>query len=43
MEELPFIKMDSPDPKSGKCPTNKGILCRIATDEMMMGYDSRKK
>ncbi|XP_045112857.1 glutamate receptor ionotropic, NMDA 2B-like isoform X3 [Portunus trituberculatus] len=35
MEEPPFINMDPPNPETGMCTANKGVHCRIASDEMM--------
>ncbi|XP_037796570.1 glutamate receptor ionotropic, NMDA 2B-like isoform X2 [Penaeus monodon] len=39
MEEPPFINMDPPHPVTGKCTANKGVPCRIASDEMMQGVN----
>ncbi|XP_050721991.1 glutamate receptor ionotropic, NMDA 2B-like [Eriocheir sinensis] len=39
MEEPPFINMDPPHPETGMCTANKGVHCRIASDEMMQGVN----
>nr|XP_045614741.1 glutamate receptor ionotropic, NMDA 2B-like [Procambarus clarkii] len=39
MEEPPFINMDPPHPVTGKCTANKGVHCRIASDDMMQGVN----
>nr|XP_053630446.1 glutamate receptor ionotropic, NMDA 2A-like [Cherax quadricarinatus] len=35
LEEPPYISLASPDPVTGQCNANRGILCRVATDAMM--------
>ncbi|XP_064096629.1 glutamate receptor ionotropic, NMDA 2B-like isoform X2 [Macrobrachium nipponense] len=35
LEEPPYISLASPDPVTGKCNANRGILCRVATEAMM--------
>ncbi|XP_071522705.1 glutamate receptor ionotropic, NMDA 2B-like [Panulirus ornatus] len=37
LEEPPYISLASPDPVTGQCNANRGILCRIATEAMMSG------
>ncbi|XP_076049036.1 glutamate receptor ionotropic, NMDA 2B-like [Oratosquilla oratoria] len=39
MEEPPFINMDPPHPKTGKCTANKGVPCRIASEAMMQNVN----
>ncbi|XP_047737425.1 glutamate receptor ionotropic, NMDA 2B, partial [Hyalella azteca] len=39
MEEPPFINMAPTNPLTGTCPADKGVLCRVATDEMMVGVN----
>ncbi|XP_042887284.1 glutamate receptor ionotropic, NMDA 2B-like isoform X3 [Penaeus japonicus] len=35
LEEPPYISLASPDPVTGQCSANRGILCRVATKAMM--------
>ncbi|XP_050731798.1 glutamate receptor ionotropic, NMDA 2B-like [Eriocheir sinensis] len=35
LEEPPYISLASPDPVTGQCSANRGILCRVATEAMM--------
>ncbi|XP_046659792.1 glutamate receptor ionotropic, NMDA 2B isoform X4 [Homalodisca vitripennis] len=32
LEEPPYITMAPPDPVTGKCNMNRGVICRVATD-----------
>lgn len=36
LEEPPYIKMASPDPVTGKCSMNRGVLCRVPGDVTMV-------
>ncbi|XP_050443554.1 glutamate receptor ionotropic, NMDA 2B isoform X1 [Adelges cooleyi] len=33
LEEAPYITMAPPDPVTGKCSMNRGVICRIAREE----------
>ncbi|CAG9760406.1 unnamed protein product [Ceutorhynchus assimilis] len=33
LEEPPYIKLAPPDPVTGKCSMDRGVLCRVASDE----------
>ncbi|KAF7281857.1 hypothetical protein GWI33_004185 [Rhynchophorus ferrugineus] len=33
LEEPPYIKLAPPDPITGKCSMDRGVLCRVASDE----------
>ncbi|XP_025836924.1 glutamate receptor ionotropic, NMDA 2B [Agrilus planipennis] len=35
LEEPPYILLTPPDPVSGKCSMDRGVLCRVATDAVM--------
>ena len=37
MDEPAFINMAHTNPVTGTCPADKGVLCRVATEEMMIG------
>jgi hypothetical protein len=32
LEEQPYISLTPPDPVTGKCSMNRGVLCRVGTD-----------
>jgi hypothetical protein len=32
LEEQPYISLTPPDPVTGKCSMNRGVLCRAGTD-----------
>ncbi|KAK9880726.1 hypothetical protein WA026_013049 [Henosepilachna vigintioctopunctata] len=32
LEEPPYIKLAPPDPVTGKCSLDRGVLCRVASD-----------
>lgn len=32
LEEQPYIGLSPPDPVTGKCSMNRGVLCRVSTD-----------
>lgn len=32
MEEPPYINLAPPDPVTGKCAMERGVLCRVASD-----------
>lgn len=32
LEEAPYITLAPPDPITGKCSMNRGVICRIARD-----------
>lgn len=33
LEEPPYISLASPDPVTGKCSVERGVLCRVASDQ----------
>ncbi|PSN53657.1 hypothetical protein C0J52_20566 [Blattella germanica] len=35
LEEPPYISLTPPDPVTGKCSMNRGVLCRVAKEEEM--------
>ncbi|CAG7721268.1 unnamed protein product [Allacma fusca] len=37
LEEPPFIKMADPDPVTGKCSPDRGVICRIAPETESIG------
>ncbi|XP_071449886.1 glutamate receptor ionotropic, NMDA 2B isoform X1 [Hetaerina americana] len=39
LEEPPYINVAPPDPITGKCSINRGVLCRFAADSDMSGLD----
>lgn len=39
LEEAPYINLAPADPVSGKCLMDRGVLCRIAPDHMMVDVD----
>ncbi|XP_033610685.1 glutamate receptor ionotropic, NMDA 2B isoform X5 [Cryptotermes secundus] len=39
LEEPPYINLAPPDPVSGKCSMNRGVLCRVANETQMDGVD----
>jgi len=38
LEEAPYITLAPPDPITGKCSMNRGVLCRIARGKDLQGY-----
>jgi len=38
LEEAPYITLAPPDPITGKCSMNRGVLCRIARGKDTQGY-----
>lgn len=32
LEEAPYISLSPPDPVSGKCLMERGVLCRVAAE-----------
>ncbi|XP_076271906.1 glutamate ionotropic receptor NMDA type subunit 2 [Rhynchophorus ferrugineus] len=39
LEEPPYIKLAPPDPITGKCSMDRGVLCRVASDEAITEVD----
>ncbi|XP_060534874.1 glutamate receptor ionotropic, NMDA 2B [Cylas formicarius] len=39
LEEPPYIKLAPPDPVTGKCSMDRGVLCRVASDEAITEVD----
>ncbi|XP_050299775.1 glutamate receptor ionotropic, NMDA 2B isoform X2 [Anthonomus grandis grandis] len=39
LEEAPYIKLAPPDPVTGKCSMDRGVLCRVASDEAITEVD----
>ncbi|XP_015372673.1 PREDICTED: glutamate receptor ionotropic, NMDA 2B isoform X2 [Diuraphis noxia] len=39
LEEAPYITLAPPDPITGKCSMNRGVLCRIARGKDLQGVD----
>ncbi|XP_049809424.1 glutamate receptor ionotropic, NMDA 2B [Schistocerca nitens] len=39
LEEPPYINLAPPDPVTGKCSMNRGVLCRVANDVDMAGVE----
>ncbi|ERL92387.1 hypothetical protein D910_09701, partial [Dendroctonus ponderosae] len=39
LEEPPYIKLAPPDPVIGKCSMDRGVLCRVASDEAITEVD----
>ncbi|XP_037074059.1 glutamate receptor ionotropic, NMDA 2B-like isoform X2 [Pollicipes pollicipes] len=39
MEDSPYVMMDPPDPISGTCAANKGVLCRVANESVVEGLN----
>ncbi|XP_077297694.1 glutamate ionotropic receptor NMDA type subunit 2 isoform X2 [Arctopsyche grandis] len=39
LEEPPYINLAPPDPITGKCSMDRGVLCRVATDHDMAEVD----
>nr|AIG13078.1 NMDA receptor subunit 2 variant C1 [Diploptera punctata] len=39
LEEPPYINLAPPDPVTGKCSMNRGVLCRVAKEEEMEKVD----
>ncbi|OXA60817.1 Glutamate receptor ionotropic, NMDA 2B [Folsomia candida] len=39
LEEAPYIKMADPDPITGKCSPDRGVLCRIANEHDIIGLN----
>nr|QPZ88974.1 ionotropic receptor 10 [Diaphorina citri] len=39
LEEAPYIQMSPPDPVTGKCNMNRGVICRVAGDADMDKID----
>jgi len=37
LEEPPYINLAPPDPVTGKCNMNRGVLCRVANETQMDG------
>jgi ionotropic glutamate receptor NMDA 2B len=37
LEEPPYISLAPPDPVTGKCNMNRGVLCRVANETQMDG------
>ncbi|XP_044751863.1 glutamate receptor ionotropic, NMDA 2B [Coccinella septempunctata] len=40
LEEPPYIKLAPPDPVTGKCSMDRGVLCRVASDAELNQVDS---
>lgn len=36
LEEPPYISLSPPDPVSGKCLMERGVLCRVAAEHDMV-------
>ncbi|KAG5684927.1 hypothetical protein PVAND_014135 [Polypedilum vanderplanki] len=43
LEEAPYINLSPPDPISGKCLMDRGIICRIASDADVVDIDQAHK
>ncbi|KAH1002964.1 hypothetical protein HUJ04_008984 [Dendroctonus ponderosae] len=41
LEEPPYIKLAPPDPVIGKCSMDRGVLCRVASDEAITEGDKK--
>ncbi|XP_069687879.1 glutamate receptor ionotropic, NMDA 2B isoform X3 [Periplaneta americana] len=39
LEEPPYINLAPPDPVTGKCSMNRGVLCRVAKESEMGGVE----
>ncbi|XKL63873.1 hypothetical protein PGB90_006237 [Kerria lacca] len=39
LEEAPYISLNPPDPVTGKCNVNRGVLCRVAREADMNQID----
>ncbi|GFG32677.1 hypothetical protein Cfor_04682, partial [Coptotermes formosanus] len=39
LEEPPYINLAPPDPVTGKCNMNRGVLCRVTNETQMDGVD----
>ncbi|XP_065160773.1 glutamate receptor ionotropic, NMDA 2B-like isoform X2 [Atheta coriaria] len=39
LEEPPYINLAPPDPVTGKCTMDRGVLCRVATDKEIKEVD----
>lgn len=43
LEEAPYINLSPPDPITGRCPMDRGVLCRIASDTEVLDIDLAHK
>ncbi|XP_043198782.1 glutamate receptor ionotropic, NMDA 2B-like, partial [Amphibalanus amphitrite] len=39
MEDSPYVMLDPPDPVTGTCAANKGVLCRVANETALHGVN----